>query len=192
RLYYPRGKVVGGSSTICGMIHTRGAPHDYDGWAGPQGCAGWDFASVVPLFKRSEDYLHGDSHYRGRGGMLPVTRNPSPSPTSVAFVEAAQQYGLPYVEDYNAGRICGASYSQFTVHNGRRMNAWESFCAPIADNPRFVLKVSVLVIGLIFDADACVGIKYLDGGYEHTAYAEREVIVCAGVINSPQLLLLSG
>jgi choline dehydrogenase len=191
RLHWPRGKVLGGSSAICGMVYTRGSAQDYDAWASA-GCRGWDFCSVLPFFKRSEDHEDGASYYHGTGGPLPVRRNHEPHPLTVAFVTAARQYGLAQLSDYNGPSMLGVSYAQYTVDRDRKMNAWLAFLAPIQDRAPLRVVTGALGSDLLFDANRCVGVRFWRDGLEHVAYSEGDVVLCGGVIGSPVMLLRSG
>lgn len=191
QLEWPRGKVAGGSSSINGMIYARGVPADYDTWA-YLGCSGWDWASVLPYFKRSEDHEDGPSALHGAGGPLPVSRIANPNPVAAAFVAAAQQAGLPFVQDPNGEECLGVSYTQLTIRNGRRGSAWTSFVAPIIGAGALTVETGALVLRLLFDGTRCVGVEYAIDGHVTRARAGSEVIVSAGTIGTPQLLMLSG
>jgi choline dehydrogenase len=191
RLQWPRGKVVGGSSSVNGMIYSRGVPGDYDNWA-YRGCYGWSWDEVLPYFKRSEDHQDGASRLHGHGGPLPVSRIRSPNPLAAAFVEAAAQAGLPRVADPNGEECLGVSYTQLTVRDGRRCSAWTSFVDPIRSNPALTVVTGAAVSRLLFDGARCTGVEYVAAGRTERARAVNEVIACGGVVGSPQLLLLSG
>lgn len=191
QLEWPKGKVAGGSSSINGMIYARGVPADYDTWA-YLGCDGWDWSSVLPYFKRSEDHEDGPSALHGADGPLPVSRIHDPNPVAAAFVAAAQQAGLPFAHDPN-GEVClGVSYTQLTIRDGRRCSAWASFVTPILNSPALTVETGACVSRLLFDGSRCTGVEYAVDGRVRRAHAASEVIVSAGVIGSPQLLMLSG
>lgn len=191
RLYWPRGKVLGGSSSLNGQIYLRGHCSDYDGWA-QLGCAGWDFGSIFGLFLRSEDHVDGASRWHGAGGLLPVERITRPNPTSVAFVEAANDLGHRFIDDFNGPHQAGVGYSQVTTRNGRRASAWQSFMAPVLGDSRLTVTTGALVQHVIIRSGRAVGVQYAVGGQIRRACAEREVILSAGTLGSPKLLLLSG
>ncbi|MCV7408275.1 GMC family oxidoreductase [Mycobacterium florentinum] len=191
RLYWPRGKVLGGSSSLNGQIYMRGHCSDYDGWA-QLGCTGWDFESVFNLFLRSEDHVDGGSRWHGAGGPLPVERITRPNPTSVAFVEAANALGHQVIDDFNGPSQTGVGYSQLTTRNGRRASAWRGFMAPARGNPRLAVTTGALVHHVIIRAGRAVGVQYSVRGQILQASAESEVVLSAGTIGSPKLLMLSG
>ncbi|SHF89670.1 GMC family oxidoreductase [Streptoalloteichus hindustanus] len=191
RMYWPRGKVVGGCSSMNGMIYVRGCAADYDHWA-YQGCYGWDWSSVLPYFRRAEGHPVDPGAPDESRGPLPVVRNVDPSPLAVAFLRAAQQWGLPLV-DAGRGTACeGVSLTRRMMRAGRRASAWASYVAPVVGHPNLTVVTNVVVHHLVVERDRVVGVGYSADGQFHRAYAEDEVVVCAGVIGSPQLLLLSG
>jgi choline dehydrogenase len=212
-LSWPRGKVLGGSSALNGMIYIRGAKADFDNWA-YNGAAGWSYDQVLPYFKKSEDFEDGPSHYHGTGGPLPVTRIHEPNPASLAFLEACAGYGVPLNDDPNADSILGAGLTHLTARNGRRMSAWTSFALPVLDRPLLTVITGAQVARLVFDGTGrAAGIRLAGRGRvlssrtdpsgSPSAHASDEwpatelrcsgdVIACAGAIGSPQLLLLSG
>ena len=212
-LFWPRGKVLGGSSSLNGMIYIRGHRSDYDTWAA-EGNAGWDWDSVLPLFKRSEDHIDGANQWHGAGGPLKVTRITEPHPTAAAFVEAAVGAGHKITDDFNGDQMVGVGYNHVTVADGRRRSAWQSFVVPILDHPKLTVTTGALVHRVILQADRAVGVEYsvggsviaasTDGEAPHPvadatiggtlfkARAEAEVILSGGTIGSPKVLLLSG
>ena len=212
-LAWPRGKVLGGSSALNGMIYILGAKADFDNWA-YNGAAGWAYNDVLPYFKKSEDFADGASHYHGTGGPLPVTRIREPNPASLAFLEACAGQGLPLNDDHNAGGILGAGLTHLTVRNGRRMSAWTSFAQPVLDSPLLTVITGAQVARLVFDGTGrAAGVRLAGAGQvlSSRTYAadstaapasaewpatelrcSGDVIVCGGAIGSPQLLLLSG
>jgi choline dehydrogenase len=190
-LYWPRGKVLGGSSSINGMIYIRGHRSDYDAWA-YGGCPGWDWDSVLPLFRRSEDHADGESEWHGEGGPLPVSRITEPHPTAAAFVEAALALGHPLTEDFNGERMTGVGFNHATIRDGRRMSAWQSFVAPVLGNPALTVTTGARVHRVLIEDGRAVGVEYAADGALHRAYATGEVVLSGGVIGSAQTLLLSG
>ncbi|HWI22033.1 MAG TPA: GMC family oxidoreductase N-terminal domain-containing protein [Baekduia sp.] len=191
RIQWPRGKVLGGSSSLNGMIYARGIPADYDNWA-YDGCYGWDWDSVLPYFKKSEDHEDGASELHGEGGLLPVTRNKRRNPIAAAFTEAAVAVGLPRVEDPNSEEYLGVSDTQHHVRDGKRSSAWVSFVKPIVENPLLTVVTGATVSRLVFDGTRCDGVEYIVDGDIAQAKVHHEVLLSGGAIGSPQLLLLSG
>jgi len=190
-LSWPRGKVLGGSSALNGMIYIRGAKADFDNWA-YNGAAGWSYDEVLPFFKKSEDFADGASHYHGTGGPLPVTRIDEPNPASLAFLEAAAGYGIPLNDDPNADTILGAGLTHLTVRNGRRMSAWTSFAQPVLDSPLLTVIAGAQAARLVFDGTGrAAGVSLADPAATELR-CSGDVIVCGGTLGSPQLLLLSG
>jgi choline dehydrogenase len=212
-LSWPRGKVLGGSSALNGLIYIRGAKSDFDAWA-YHGAPGWSYADVLPFFKRSEDFQDGASEYHGVGGPLPVTRISEPNPATVAMIEAAVETGVPRNDDPNADEILGVGLTHLTVSGGRRMSTWTAFIEPVVDSPLLTVITSAQVRSLVFDGRGrAAGVRLPRPGL---VYAHRtdpadsvprpvlpeaaatelrcsgDVIVCGGAIGSPQLLLLSG
>jgi choline dehydrogenase len=205
---WPRGKVVGGSSCLNGMIYVRGARADFDNWAAG-GAAGWSYEDVLPFFRKSEDFEDGPSAFHGAGGPLPVTRNHDPNPASVAFLEACGQRGVPLNDDPNGETIFGAGLCHLTIRGGRRMSAWTCFVLPVLDSPLLTVITGAQVAGLLFDdSGRAAGVRLSGGGTvlpsltgpgaaaprpaPSQAWSAGDVIVSGGVIGSPQLLLLSG
>jgi choline dehydrogenase-like flavoprotein len=188
RLYLPRGRVLGGTSSMNGMVYMRGNPADYDGWGMP----GWTFDELLPYFKRSEDNERGPSPYHGTGGPLAVSENRSGNPMSAAFVEAAVQAGFPANDDFNGPRQDGFGVYQLTQRDGRRCSSATAYLHPALGRPNLTVETDLQVHRIVFDggrARAVVG-ERPDRRIE--IRAEREIIVCAGAYNSPQLLMLSG
>ncbi|QZA19286.1 GMC family oxidoreductase N-terminal domain-containing protein [Mycobacterium malmoense] len=190
-LFWPRGKVLGGSSSMNGLIYIRGHRSDYDGWAA-QGCSGWDFDSVLPLFLRSEDHVDGVGVWHGAGGPLSVERITRPHPTSEAFVEAASALGHPVTDDFNGAQMVGVGYNHITSRGGRRASAWQSFVAPVLGHPALRVTTGALVHRVLLGEGRATGVEYSIGQTMHTARAEAEVVLSAGTIGSPQILMRSG
>jgi choline dehydrogenase len=187
----PRGKVLGGSSSINGMIYARGDRTDYDAWAYAGG-AGWGFDDVLPLFRRSEDFDRGASEYRGEGGPLHVHSQYEPHPVTAAIVEASVQAGLAFNPDYNGATLDGASYIQLNVKNGRRHSAARAFLAPVAGAGNLSVRTGRVATRLLFDGDRCSGVELASAGGIERVRARHEVVLAAGAIDTPKLLLLSG
>lgn len=192
RIPVPRGKTLGGSSSINGNIFNRGAPSDFDHWA-QRGNPGWSYADVLPLFRRMENWLGPDTDQkRGQAGKLKVTPSPWSHPLCDAFLASAESLGIPRNLDYNAGQQFGAAYSQRTIASGRRQSASHAFLRPALKCQNLSVVTRAHVTEILFDGLAATGVRYSRGGRTHEIRARREVILCGGVINSPQLLQLSG
>ena len=191
RLHLPRGRVLGGSTSTNGMIYIRGWRGDYDYWA-YVGNAGWSYEAVLPLFKRGEDFDGGASEYRGTGGPLRVQSRYEPHPLSASFVEAAVQYGIPQNPDHNGPRLDGVGLAQFTISDGRRLSAAVAFLGPVLGSEGLEVRSRVTARRLVFDGERCVGVEVEHQGEREVLLADAEVVVCAGAIESPKLLLLSG
>jgi choline dehydrogenase len=189
----PQGKVVGGSSSINGMVYNRGQAADFDTWA-QMGNRGWGFDDLLPYFKRSERRMGpGDDRYRGRTGELPITDIDWINPLAEAFLAAAEGMGIPRIPDYNAGRQFGAGYFQRYIHQGKRVSAADAFLRPALRRRLTSLRTGAQVVALVMDGRRATGVRYRDrSGGEHVVHARREVILSAGAVNSPKLLQLSG
>jgi choline dehydrogenase-like flavoprotein len=191
RLYLPRGRVIGGSSSMNAMIYLRGNRADFDEWA-ESGCTGWSYDEVLPYFKRSEDNERGESEFHGVGGPLAVSDSRSMSPLIEAELEAAVEAGYEWIEDLNVDRPEGVSRFQLTQRNGMRCSAADAFLHPAASRPNLEVRDFVFVERIVFDGDRAVGVELVRNGVRETVRAEREVIVSAGAYHSPVLLMLSG
>jgi choline dehydrogenase len=189
-IYLPRGKVLGGSSSLNAMIYIRGNRTDYDTWA-YLGNAGWDYESVLPYFKKSEDYHAGANAYHGAGGPLTVSKI-VPSPLTEAFLEAAASVGIPRNDDFAGERSLGAGLCDLTVRNGRRWSTAAAFLRPALERPNLTVLRGARARRLVLEPGRCTGVEYARAGAIERATADVETIVCAGAIGSPQLLLLSG
>jgi choline dehydrogenase len=187
RVYHARGKVLGGSSSINGMIFQRGNALDYERWAGDPGLEQWDYAHCLPYFKRMETCLAGADAYRGGDGPLKLERGPATTPLFDAFFEAVQQAGYPLTDDVNGRRQEGFAKFDRTIYRGRRLSAARAYLHPVLGRPNLEVRCKAFVHGVIFEGTRAVGVAV--GGETIRA---REVILCGGAINSPQLLQLSG
>jgi len=191
RMPVPRGKLLGGSSAINGMIFVRGQPLDYDTWA-QLGNRGWSYREVLPFFQKMEHFDGGDEEYRGRSGPLRVTEIPEVEPLYQAILDASQQAGLPFNSDYNGASQEGVSISQTTISRGRRQSTAHCYLEPAKTRSNLKIISEALADCLLFEGSRCVGVSYSRRGTVHKARAGREVIVSAGSVKSPQLLELSG
>ncbi len=191
RMGLPVGRVLGGSSSINGMIYIRGQREDYDGWAA-QGNRGWGYDDVLPLFRRSEDQQRGADAFHGAGGPLAVSDPRSSFSIVQAFIDAAQEAGLPANPDFNGAVQEGVGPFQLTVRNGRRCSAAQAFLRPARSRPNLTVVTGALAHALVFEGRRAVGVRYAVGGTLHETRAAREVVLSAGAIGSPKLLLLSG
>lgn len=191
RLAWPRGKVLGGTSSMNGLAHIRGHRLDYDGWA-YHGAPGWCWEDVLPLFRRSEDCDLGPSEYRGAGGPLPVTTRYPRHPVLESAVAAAQEAGIPFNPDHNGPELDGVGYSQLTMRDGVRATAWSAFLEPVAARPNLTLITEARALRLRLAAGRCTGVEVERDGRTELVEASGEVVVCAGALDSPQLLLRSG
>lgn len=191
-IHWPRGKVLGGSSSINGMLYVRGNPADYDGWA-QMGCRGWSFDDVLPFFRKSEHYVQGgEPEYRGRGGPLRVEDYRTILPLTHRFVEAAQQVGFPFSKDLNGKTQEGVGYSQMTRKGRFRGSTAQTFLAGARGRANLRIETDALATRLLFDGKRCVGVAFRQRGMDREARAMREVILCGGAVNSPHLLQISG
>jgi len=193
RIYHARGKVLGGSSSINGMIFQRGNPMDYERWGTDPGMETWDYAHCLPYFKRMENALAAASsdQWRGHTGPLVLERGPAVSPLFTAFFEAAQQAGHELTDDVNGFRQEGFAPFDRNIHRGRRLSASRAYLHPVMSRPNLEVRTGVLVTRVLFDGRRATGVEYVDGGARQTV-AASEVILCGGAFNSPQLLQLSG
>jgi choline dehydrogenase-like flavoprotein len=192
RLPVPRGKLLGGSSSINGQAFVRGQARDFDTWA-QMGNQGWSYDDVLPFFRRMESYeAGGDDRFRGREGPLRVT-NPEPrDPFFATLIKAAGEVGIPHNPDYNGASQEGIAMSQATIASGRRMSTAHCYLEPIRHRKNLHIETEALTEALLLDGTRCRGVRYSVRGGSREATATREVIVSAGTINSPQLLELSG
>jgi choline dehydrogenase len=194
QMIFPQGRVLGGGSSINAMVYTRGNARDYDAWAGQEGCAGWSYAEVLPYFRRAEDNQRLVDRYHGSGGPLGVCDPVSPHELSRVFVRAAQQAGLPYNPDFNGGRQEGSGLYQVTQRDARRCSAAVSYLRPAMRTGKVRVLTGAHALRLLIERGRAIGVEYAcgDDGRPETVRAVREVVVAAGAIGSPRLLLLSG
>jgi len=190
-MFSPRGKVIGGSSSINGMAYDRGHSSDYDLWR-QLGNEGWSHADLLPYFRRVERWEIGQSDYHGNSGPVRITRPGIQHPLSTAFVQAAQQAGHPYIEDLQGENREGVGPIDVTAADGRRYSASYSYLRPALRRPNLEVRTGAHATRLLFQGQRAVGIEFVHKGQRQQVRAEREVLVAAGAIASPQLLLLSG
>ncbi|MFB6171245.1 MAG: GMC family oxidoreductase [Haloarculaceae archaeon] len=193
-LYWPRGKVLGGSSSINAMIYIRGHPTDYDHWAA-LGNEGWGYEDLLPTFRRAEHNERIDDAYHGTGGPLNVADQQSPNEMSRAFVSAATATGLPENDDFNGERQEGVGFYQVTQKDGERYSAADAYLKPALDRPNLTARTHAHVTRVHFDGARATGVSYRQGGQDGTVVrvgADAEVLLSGGAVNSPQLLMLSG
>jgi choline dehydrogenase len=191
-IHWPRGKVLGGSSSINGMLYVRGNPADFDGWA-QMGCRGWSFDDVLPYFRKSEHYVQGgDTEYRGNKGPLRVEDYRTILPLTHRFVEAAQEAGFPFSPDLNARVQEGVGYSQMTRKGRFRGSTARTFLAEAKGRTNLRVETDAVATRLLLEGKRCIGVAFRQRGQDHELRATREVILCGGSVNSPHLLQISG
>ena len=191
RVPLPRGKVLGGSSSINGLIYIRGQKQDFDLWR-QLGNAGWSYDDVLPYFRRSEDQEHGENEFHGKGGPLAVSDLRTDHPLHDAFVEGAKQAGYPYNPDFNGGEQEGVGPLQLTVRNRRRCSTAAGYLKPVLNRPNLKVEVRALAHRVLTEGKRAVGVEFSQDGAIRQVRARREVLLAGGAINSPQLLQLSG
>jgi choline dehydrogenase len=191
QIIQPRGKVMGGSSSINGLLYIRGQAEDFDHWR-QLGNAGWSFTDVLPYFRRSEDQERGEDDLHGVGGPLSVNDVSEGHPLCEAFIDACEQAGIPRTDDFNGATQEGAGYFQLTTRNGRRWSTARGYLAPARRRGNLAVVSRALTTRILFQGRRAVGVEYRKDGALHTARASGEVILSSGAFNSPQLLQLSG
>ncbi|WP_315831218.1 GMC family oxidoreductase [Bradyrhizobium prioriisuperbiae] len=187
----PRGRVLGGSSSINAMLWYRGHPRDYDAWEAA-GAAGWNFRSVLPYFKRAEDWEGGETEFRGAGGPLRIERPHNPHPLALAMLDGAAELGLPVIDDPNGPSNEGASLANLNMSSGQRWSAARGYLRAVAERSNLAIRTRALAIGLGFAAGRCVSVRCIVGRSIREIRAEREIILALGAIDTPRLLLMSG
>jgi choline dehydrogenase len=190
KVFWPRGKVLGGSSSINGMVYIRGQAEDFDHWR-QLGNTGWSFDDVLPYFKRAEDQVRGGDDFHGSGGPLCVS-DVEKHPIAEAFIESAMALGFQRNDDFNGATQDGVGYHQTTTRKGKRCSTAVGYLQPARHRANLAVVTNALSEKIVFEGRRAVGVQYREGGVLKTARARREVILCSGAINSPQLLLLSG
>jgi choline dehydrogenase len=186
------GHVLGGGTSINAMVWMRGMQRDYDGWA-TSGAQGWAFADVLPVFKSQEDWEGGANQWRGAGGPIHIRRPRDPHPTAPAFIEAAREMGMPILDDVNGPMLPGAGYINMNIAaDGTRVSAVRAFLRPALSRPNLTLLLNTNVVKLNFEGTRCLGVRVMTEGALKDIVADKEVILAAGSIHSPKLLMLSG
>jgi len=191
RIPVPRGKVLGGTSSVNGMMYSRGHPADYDEWR-DLGCSGWSYAEVLPYFRRAEANWRGESLYHGARGPLTVSRHITDQVLYPKLIAAAAKLGYKHLEDFHGADVEGFSAPDFNVHHGRRASTAARYLRPALGRPNLAVVTHALTHRVLFDRDRAVGVEYEHRGRSERVYADCEVILAAGAFNSPQVLLLSG
>jgi 4-pyridoxate dehydrogenase len=191
RIETARGKVIGGCHSINAMGHVRGHHSDYDRWS-RLGLGGWSYAEVLPYFKRAETWEGGESPYRGGTGPIYVRRTKNMDPLYEAYIQAGVKAGHPFTDDYNGAQQHGFGWAQWTIRNGQRDSTARAYLHPALGRQNLRVEVNALALRIVIEHSRAVGIEYHQRGSSHTVRAAREVILCAGAINTPQLLMLSG
>jgi len=190
-VFQPRGKVLGGSSSINGLLYVRGQHEDYDRWR-QHGNSGWGYDDVLPYFKKAEDQQRGADDFHGTGGPLPVSDLGHPDPLSAAFIAAAVESGLPLNPDFNGASQEGAGFFQTTTQRGRRASTAVAYLRPAKGRNNLQVETSALAQRILFEGRRAVAIEYRKAGSMRTARARKEILISGGAYNSPQLLQLSG
>jgi choline dehydrogenase len=191
RLAIPRGKTLGGTSSINAQIYIRGHRRDYDRWS-EQGLRGWSYAEVLPYFKRLENSWRGESFYHGVGGPISVTLMDYPDMLFEPLAQAAHAAGVPITDDANGPRQEGISRMEASIGGGKRASTARGYLYPVMDRPNLVIQIGAVTTRILIEKGRAVGVEYSQGKHAHRQYADREVILCGGAYNSPQLLMLSG
>src|SRR5258708_29806407 len=191
KIAWPRGKVLGGSSSLNDMAYVRGNRHGFDQWQA-LGNAGWSYADVLPYFKKAENRERGASAYRGVGGPLNVSELPALNPLTEAFLEAGEELGWSRNDDANGASQEGFGTFQRTIRDGKRNSTAVGYLHPVMSRPNLTAWTQTLPKPVLFEASRALGVASLQDGSEQQVRAQKEVILCGGAINSPQLLLLSG
>ena len=187
----PRGKVLGGCSSINGMMYSRGNRADYDEWA-RMGLSGWGFADVLPYFRKSEGSWRGDSEFHGASGPMTVSKHEPDAYVYPRLIATAQKLGFPYLDDFHGAEQEGFSTPDFNVHRGRRASTSQRYLLPALSRPNLTVETDALATRVLTQNGRAIGVEYLRQGRAQSAHADREVILSGGTFNSPQLLLLSG
>jgi choline dehydrogenase len=191
KLYCPRGKTLGGTGSINGMLYVRGQPQDFDHWA-QLGADGWDWEGVRPYFLKLEDHFLGQGPWHGVNGPVHISKIKKKHPLVEAFIESAGRFGIPRNDDFNGAQQEGAGYYNLTVRNGRRVSSADAYLRPATDRDNLDVETGAVATRVLFDKDTAIGVTYKRNGREHTVFASKEIVIAAGAIGSPQLLQASG
>jgi choline dehydrogenase len=191
-VYWPRGRMLGGSSSMNAMVYIRGHRHDYDTWRDKYGCTGWGYDDVLPYFLRAEDQQRGESEFHATGGPLRVEDLRFKHPLSRAWVDGATAYGLSANNDFNGSEQDGVGFYQVTQRRGRRWSTADGYLRPVLDRPNLTVQTDAQVTKVEVENGRATGVRYVTGGQEQRATANAEVILSGGAVATPQLLLLSG
>jgi choline dehydrogenase len=191
QLYCPRGKTLGGSGSINGMLYVRGQPQDFDYWA-QLGAHGWNWEGVLPYFLRLEDHFLGQGPWHGVNGPVHVSKIGTRHPLVEAFIESAGRCGIPRNDDFNGHQQEGAGYYNLTVRNGKRVSSADAYLRPATNRRNLDVETNAVAKRVLFDKDTAIGVTYTRYGHEHTVLASKEIVIAAGAIGSPQLLQASG
>jgi choline dehydrogenase-like flavoprotein len=189
---YPQARVLGGGSSVNAEIYTRGIPEDYDGWEADHGCTGWGWKAIKPYFLKSEGNTRLGGADHGIDGPLGVSDLQSPNRTSLAYVQGCMDFGMPHNPDFNSGQQAGAGLYQTTILNGRRCSAAVGYLRPVLSRANLVVRTDLFVTRILLQGDRAVGVEVSEGGQLRRIDASSEVIIAAGAIGSPKLLMLSG
>lgn len=192
RHVWPRGKVLGGSSAINGMLYVRGQPEDFDDWRDTYGCTGWGWDQVLPYYKKSENNERGANQYHGTGGPLNISDLTEKHPISARMIDACREAGMPAIDDIHGASQEGATWFQANIKNGLRNHTARGFLHPVMGRSNLTVATYALVQRVIFEGKRAVGVEYIHNGVKHSVRANREVVLCGGGVNSPQLLEVSG
>jgi len=190
-ILWPRGRIVGGSSSINGLIYMRGQHDDFNDWQ-DLGAEGWSWNDILPFFKNIESYQGGDNQYHGRNGEMPISDLRNYNPACHAWLNAAQEYGLPFNPDFNGQTTNGVGYYQLSIGRRFRASSASVFLKPALKRKNLTLKTNANVTRVLFDGTKAIGVEWLQNGHKHKSLSSAEVILCAGAIQSPQILQLSG
>ena len=191
RLFVPQGRTLGGGSSVNAMVYIRGQAADYDGWAA-QGCEGWDWAQVLPAFKKAESHARLSEPYHGVDGPLRVGDTRYRHPLSLAFLQGAQEIGLPYNDDFNGREQAGVGFFHTTTFDGQRGSTAATYLADVRRHPKLTLLTGCYATRVLFDGRRASQLEWRDAGGVQSAGAAREIVLCAGALSSPKLLMLSG
>lgn len=191
KMYWPRGKTLGGSSAINGMVFIRGSRNDFDGWR-KLGNPGWGYDEVLPYFRKMESYERGEDQYRGAYGPLTITDPNVKLPSSFDFIEAAKANGIAYTDDMNGAVHEGVGFIQHNIRNGRRCSAYTAFVEPVKDRRNLTIRTECEMQRILFEGRTAVGVEIIHNGRREIIHARREVILSAGSLKTPQLMMLSG